>query len=80
MKLIEKVKPEVLKALKDEASIKYRASYTAMLTSMSGVDYYRDLTIRAIDQIILFLPKDLHPNGRSDFYFGDYLLKKEYQA
>ena len=80
MKLIEKVKPEVLKALKDEASIKYRASYTVMLTSMSDVENYRDLTIKAIDQIILFLPKDLHPNGRSDFYFGDYLLKKEYQA
>ena len=51
-----------------------------MLANLSDVKEYRDLSIKAIDQILLFLPNELHPNGRTDFYFGDYLLKKEYQV
>ena len=79
MKLINKIKPEVLEALR-ESRIKYRASYTMMITDLNEVENYRDLTIKAIDQIILYLPKDLHPDGRVDFYWGDYLLQKEYQV
>ena len=78
MKLINKIKPEVLEALR-ESRIKYRASYTMMITDLNEVENYRDLTIKAIDQIILYLPKNLHPNGRVDFYWGDYLLQKQYQ-
>ena len=80
MKLINKIKPEVLDALKNDAKINFRASYTIMLADLSAVENYRDLTINAIDQIILFLPQELHPEGRTDFYYGDYLLKKEYQV
>ena len=79
MKLINKVKPEVLNALK-KSRIKYSTSYSVIITDLSEVENYRDLTIKAIDQIILFLPKDLRPNGRTDFYYGDYLLQKEYQV
>ena len=79
MKLIDKIKPEVLDALK-ESRISYKASYSVIITDLSKVENYRDLTIKAIDQIILFLPKDLHPDGRTDFYYGDYLLQKEYQV
>ena len=49
-------------------------------TLLNEVENYRDLTIKAIDQIILYLPKELHPDGRTDFYYGDYLLKEEYQV
>ena len=79
MKLIEKIKPEVLEALKDEAKIKYSSSYEAIVLSLSDVEKYRELTIKQVEQIILFLPKDLRPNGRTDFYWGDYLLQKKYQ-
>ena len=79
MKLIDKIKPEVLDALK-ESKINYNASYKAIVLSLSDVEKYRELTIKQIEQIILFLPKDLHPNGRTDFYYGDYLLQKEYQV
>ena len=79
MKLIDKIKPEVLDALK-ESRISYKASYSVIITDLSKVENYRELTIKAIDQIILFLPKELHPNGRVDFYYGDYLLKKECQV
>ena len=80
MKLINKIKPEVLDALKNDAKINFRASYTVILTDLSSVNEYRDLSIKAIDQILLFLPKELHPNGKTDFYWGDYLLKKEFQV
>ena len=79
MKLINKIKPEVLEALR-ESRIKYRASYTMMITDLNEVENYRDLTIKAIDQIILYLPKELHPDGRTDFYWGAYLLQKKYQV
>ena len=79
MKLIDKVKPEVLEALK-ESKISYSASYRLIITSLSNVNRYRELTINQVDSLITFLPNELHPNGRVDFYYGDYLLQKEYQV
>ena len=79
MKLIDKVKPEVLDAL-EESKISYSASYRLIITSLSSVNRYRELTINQVDSIITFLPNELHPNGRTDFYYGDYLLQKEYQV
>jgi hypothetical protein len=79
MKLIDQVKPEVLNALK-ESKIKYSSSYEAIVLSLSDVEKYRELTIKQVEQLILFLPNELHPNGRTDFYYGDYLLQKEYQV
>ena len=80
MKLIDKVKPEVLSALEREASIKYNASYKVIIASLSSVNRYRELTIDSVDNLLVFLPDEFHPNGRTDFYYGDYLLKKEYQV
>ena len=79
MKLIDKIKPEVLDALK-ESKISYNASYKAIILSLSDVERYRELTIKQVDILLTFLPNELHPNGRTDFYFGDYLLQKEYQV
>ena len=79
MKLINKVKPEILDALK-ESKIKYSSSYELIITSMSKIETYRDLTINQVDNLILFLPDELKPNGRTDFYYGDYLLQKKYQV
>ena len=79
MKLIDKVKPEVLDALK-QSKITYNSSYELIITYMSKIERYRDLTINQVDSLILFLPEELKPNGRTDFYYGDYLLQKEYQS
>jgi len=76
MKLINQVKPEVLDALR-QSTIKYKASWSCILVDLNTVNFYRDLTLRQLDQILLFLPKDLHPVSRTDFYFGDYFLKDE---
>ena len=80
MKLIEKVKPEVLEALEGEPKIKYNASYKYIITSLKNVDRYRELSINEVDQLITFLPQELRPGDKIDFYYGDYLLKKEYQV
>ena len=80
MKLIDKIKPEILAALKDEAKINYSSSYRSIIASLSSADRYRQLSIDQVDQLITFLPNELHPNGRTDFYYGDYLLQKKYQV
>ena len=79
-RLISKVKPEVLKALKNEAEIKYSSSYKAIIFSLADIKEYRDLTIGQVNNLLTFLPDELHPNGRTDFYYGDYLLQKKYQT
>ena len=77
MKLIDKVKPEVLKALTNKTKIDYSASYRAIITSLKSKDFYRDLTINEVDNIITFLPEKYRPEGRTDFYYGDFLIQKE---
>ena len=80
MNLIDKVKPEVIEALENDVKIQYNASYKYIITSLKNVDRYRELSINEVDQLITFLPNELHPDGRTDFYYGDYLLKKEFQV
>ena len=79
MKLIDQVKPEILESLENGCKIQYSSSYEFIIASLSDVDRYRELTINQVDSIITFLPNELHPNGRVDFYYGDYLLQKKYQ-
>ena len=79
MRLIDKVKPEILDALK-ESKITYSSSYKLIIASLSSVNRYRELNINQVDTLITFLPNELHPNGRTDFYYGDYLLQKEWQV
>ena len=80
MKLIDKVKPEILEVLEKDVKIKYSSSYELIIATFSKIDRYRDLSINQVDTIITFLPNELHPNGRTDFYYGDYLLQKKYQV
>tara|TARA_R110000850_G_scaffold54955_2_gene130407 strand:+ start:123 stop:362 length:240 start_codon:yes stop_codon:yes gene_type:complete len=78
MRLIDQVKPEVLDALA-ESKIDYSSSYRSIIASLSSADRYRQLSIDQVDQLITFLPRELHPNGRTDFYYGDYLLQEKYK-
>ncbi len=79
MKLIDQVKPEILDALA-ESKINYSSSYRSIIASLSSADRYRQLSIDQVDQLITFLPNELHPNGRVDFYYGDYLLQEKYKS
>ena len=79
MKLIDKIKPEVLKSLENGCKIQYSSSYKAIIFSLADIEDYRDLTIAQVNNLLTFLPDEFHPNGRTDFYYGDYLLQKKYQ-
>ena len=79
-KLIEQVEPVVLKALERSSKIKYTASYRSIIASLESVNRYRDLTIDQVNTLITFLPQELHPDGKTDFYYGDYILQKKYQV
>ena len=78
MKLIDKVKPEVLKALKDNNEIRYKFSYKAIMSSLTDVERYRQLSIDQIDQLILFLPEEFHPKCNLESFYGDNILQKKY--
>ena len=78
--LIDKVKQEVLNALYEDTRINYSSSYKSIIASFKKVDRYRELSINEVDQLITFLPNELHPDSRTDFYYGDFLLKKEFQV
>ena len=80
MKLIDQVKPEVLQSLENDCKIQYSSSYSAIVTSLKDVTRYRDLTIAQVNNLLTFLPDEYHPDGRTDFYYGDYLLQKQYQV
>jgi len=79
-KLIDKIKPEVLRALERHCKLEYPTSHRLILVSLNSVKEYRDLTIEQVGTLLTFLPTELHPNGRVDFYFGDYLLTKKHQV
>ena len=49
----------------------------SIIASFKNKRFYRDLTINEIDNIITFLPEEYHPEGRTDFYYGDFLIQKE---
>ena len=76
-KLIDKIKPEVLRALDRHCKPQYPTSHRMILVSLNSVKEYRDLTIEQVGNLLTFLPQELHPNGRVDFYFGDYLLTEK---
>ena len=78
-KLIDQVQPIVLRALERSSKIKYTASYRSIIASLESVNRYRDLTIDQVNTLLIYLPDELHPSGRTDFYYGDYILQKKYQ-
>ena len=77
MKLIDKVKPEVLDALA-ESKIKWTASYNRIILSLESVDGYSELTINQLQTLICFLPNEFKPQGDIDMFYGDNILKEKY--
>ena len=79
MKLIDQVKPEVLRALDRHTKVQYGSSYRVIIASLKSVDRYKDLTIDQLQTLICFLPEELKPKGDMDLFYGDNILQKEYQ-
>ena len=77
MKLIDKVKPEILNFLKSSVKPTYGASYRSIIASFKSKSHYRDLTMEEVDCIQLHLDDRFQPATRGEFLFGDYLLKNQ---
>jgi hypothetical protein len=77
-RLIDKVKPEVLKALDRHVKLEYPTSHRMMIASLEDVERYRDLTIEQVFQFITFLPTEFKPKGEIDIFYGDHLLQDKY--
>ena len=79
MKLIDKVKPEVIEILENEVKVNYNCSYRYIIASLKKKDNYRDLSVREITDLISFLSPQFQPKDEMDWAWGDYLLQKKYQ-
>ena len=78
MKLIDKLKPEVIEAL-DVAKIKYSSSYRSIFATLNSVSEYRDLTVDQLNLITAYLPQDLKPHSPIGWMYGDNILDKKYR-
>ena len=79
MKLIDQVKPEVLRALDRHTKVQYSSSYRCIIASFEKANRYKDLTIDQLQTLICFLPEELKPKGDMDLFYGDNILQKKYQ-
>jgi hypothetical protein len=79
MKLIDQVKPEVLRALDRHTKVQYGSSYRCIIASFESANGYKDLTIDQLHTLITFLPIEFKPKGDMDLFYGDFILQKEYQ-
>ena len=79
-KLIDQIEPRVLRSIENSCKIQYSSSYRSIIASLKSVNRYKDLTIDQVQTLLCFLPNELHPNGKTDFYYGDYILQKKYQV
>jgi hypothetical protein len=77
-RLIDKVKPEVLRALDKHVKLEYPTSHRMMIASLEDVERYRDLTIEQVFQFVTFLPTEFKPKGDLDMFYGDHLLQEKY--
>ena len=78
MKLIDKLKPEVIEAL-DSAKIQYGASHRAIFATLNSISEYRELTVDQLNLITCYLPQDLKPNSPIGWMYGDNILDKKYR-
>ena len=78
MRLIDKVKPEVLDALA-ESKIEFSSSYRRIILSLESVNGYKQLTIDELQTLICFLPDQFKPQGDIDMFYGDNILQEKYK-
>jgi len=80
MKLIDKIKPEVLRALDRHCKPEYPTSHRMIIASFQDIYNYRELTIEQVSQLKTFLPKEFEPTTSLDWCYGDNILQKKYQV
>jgi len=79
-RLIDKIKPEVLRALDRHCKLEYPTSHRMIIASLQDLYNYRELTIEQLSQLKTFLPKEFEPVTSLDWCYGDNILQKQYQV
>ena len=79
MKLIDKIKPEVLRALDRHCKQEYPTSHRMIMCSLQDIYNYKELTIEQVSQLKTFLPKEFEPITSLDWMYGDNILQTKYQ-
>ena len=78
MKLIDKLKPEVIEAL-EEAKIEYSSSHRRIFATLNQISEYRDLTVDQLNLITAYLPQNLKPYSEIGWMYGDNILDKKHR-
>ena len=78
-KLIDKIKPEVLRALDRHCKPQHPTSHRMIIASLQDLYFYRELTIEQVSQLKTFLPKEFEPVTSLDWMYGDHILQTKYQ-
>ena len=78
-RLIDKVRPEVLRALDRHVKLEFPTSHRMIIASLQNVYSYRELTIEQVYQLVTFLPVEFKPKGDLDMFYGDHLLQDNHK-
>ena len=78
-RLIDKVKPEVLRALDRHVKLEFPTSHRMIIASLQNVYSYKELTIEQVYQLVTFLPVEFKPKGDLDMFYGDHLLRDNHK-
>ena len=72
--LYQRLKPEVKAGLKSEGNKPYQYSIDIIVSILKSKQFYSDLTIDEVKNIIVF--SEVEPDNIFDFQFGDFLFER----
>ena len=71
--LYQRLKPEVKAGLESKSNDKYRFSTNIIVSLLKSKQFYSDLTIDQVKNIIVF--SDVNPKSVFDIQYGDFLFE-----
>ena len=71
--LYQRLKPEVKAGLESKSNDKYRFSTNIIVSLLKSKQFYSDLTIDQVKNIIVF--SDVEPKSIFDIQYGDFLFE-----
>ena len=73
--LYQRLKPETKAGLKDIGNKPYKFSVNIIVSLLKSKQFYSDLTIEEVKNIIVF--SEVEPKSVFDFRFGDFLFEPD---
>jgi|TARA_R100000501_G_C2604442_1_gene100648 hypothetical protein len=71
--LYQRLKPEVKAGLESKSNDRYRFSTNIIVSLLKSKQFYSDLTIDQVKNIIVF--SDINPKSVFDIQYGDFLFE-----